>query len=173
MVTVEDGSGLAAADSYVDVAFTDAYLLQYRRGSSWETATTQAKEDALLVAAQYLDAKFGCRWLGSRGSADQGLDWPRKRVILNGERLDESGTDSIPRDLKRAQSEMALTVLDGTDPFEVLASGAGSVKAESSELGPLKERFEYVGGARELPVFRNVALLLSRLVRPSGELNRS
>lgn len=172
-VVPEDGTGLAAADSYADETFADAYLLAFRRGSSWESASAQQKEDALKIAAQYLDAKYGHRWKGRKANELQGLDWPRKNVVVEGFRIDSEGAASIPRDLKRAQCELALIVHDGTDPFAVLAADSGTVKAESSELGPLKERFEYFGGKRELPKIRPVDLLLRQLVVAGTGLDRA
>ena len=75
---VEDGSGLAAANSYLALAAADVYWAD-RDAVNWATASVMAKEAALIAATQLLDASY--TWRGRKGSAGQALDWPRTNVV--------------------------------------------------------------------------------------------
>jgi hypothetical protein len=70
---VEDGTGLATAESYVSVADADAYHLAM--GNAGWTGTTTVKEAALRRATQYLDARY--RFRGTAKTTTQALLWPR------------------------------------------------------------------------------------------------
>lgn len=72
-LTVEDGTGLAAADAYASVATADAY--HTAMGNTTWTGTDAAKEIALRRATQYLDNRYTYR--GARLTSTQALEWPR------------------------------------------------------------------------------------------------
>ena len=74
-LTVEDGSGLADANTYVSQADADAYFAN-RANASWAAATDDAKAAALIQATQYLDARYTFK--GVRLTETQALEWPRQ-----------------------------------------------------------------------------------------------
>lgn len=75
-LTIEDGTGVANADSYVTVAECEAFALKYF-GSNLSGSPT-AKEAALRRAALFMDS---LPWKGHRTfGRNQGLAWPRKDV---------------------------------------------------------------------------------------------
>ena len=62
---VEDGTGVSGAESYISVVDADDYHTNHGN-TSWGSADTTAKEIALRKASEYLDGKYGKRWLGIR-----------------------------------------------------------------------------------------------------------
>lgn len=71
---VENGQGLRGAESYVSVAFADAYLTARNRSAenSWGSALTAVKEAALRAASEYIDNRWGTRFRGVRQYAYAG-----------------------------------------------------------------------------------------------------
>jgi hypothetical protein len=71
---IEDGTGLADANSYVSAADARAYAAL--RGVTLAAAGTgiDPVEIQLVLAAQYLDS---LAWVGYQATAEQGLAWPR------------------------------------------------------------------------------------------------
>jgi hypothetical protein len=61
---VEDGSGILYANSYAGLSYAHAYLHRRLRNTSWDAATVQAREAALVAATDYIDKRFGSRFSG-------------------------------------------------------------------------------------------------------------
>ncbi|ACT50869.1 DnaT-like ssDNA-binding protein [Methylovorus glucosotrophus] len=101
---VEDGTGKADAESYSDVAFADAYHAR-RLNSEWAPLDAAIKEAHLIKATEYLDAKYGAKWIGSRKIALQALSWPRVDAVVDGVEVD---ADSVPIQIVRACAELAF-----------------------------------------------------------------
>lgn len=110
----------------------DDYLAA-KIGSTWSTASTLQKQQALISAARMMDRVVP--WSGTKTSAAQALEWPRDDAI-NG-CTGESVTDgTIPDEIAEAEFELANQLfLDST-----LADGTGTgsnvkrVKAGSAEV---------------------------------------
>ena len=96
-LTIEDGSGVADANSFVTVAEATAYAAA--RGLSLP-ATDAEKEQLLVKAADYL-LSVEDRFKGERVAADQALSWPRSNVYLYGS-LEPLPNNQIPKALKNA-----------------------------------------------------------------------
>lgn len=106
-ITVEDGSRVTGANSYVTVSGCDAYLEKYGEATwSASTVTTTMKQNALLKAMRYLDH---LSWKGTKYTSTQTTSWPRSGVVDgNGYELDE---DFVPPEVVAAQCELALRSL--------------------------------------------------------------
>lgn len=116
-VIAEDGTGLAAANSYVSVATADAYF-SARNNTTWAAYSTAVKEAALLYACQWLDARYS--WPGTISVDTQALSWPRDGVTDSEGRIID--LDVVPAALKDAQCEAAAAhALEALN--EVLARG--------------------------------------------------
>jgi len=98
---IEDGTGVAGADAYSDVASCSAYATAYYGAAL--TGSPADKEAAIRRATAYLN---GLAWKGTRtlGRA-QSLAWPRTGVV-DCEGL-SIGDAEIPLDLIYAQHELA------------------------------------------------------------------
>ena len=102
MFTVEDGSIVTGANSYVTVAYADAYHSD-RANTSW-TGTDAVKQAALVKATDYINQVYDSLWNGYIVDSDQPLSWPRYDV----ENVD---SDVIPDRLKQAVCLLALESL--------------------------------------------------------------
>lgn len=72
---VEDGTGVAGAESYASVSGADAYWLLWGWNSGWTAETVDNKESALRLATRWLDLNYDyCEELLD---IDQALGYPR------------------------------------------------------------------------------------------------
>ena len=140
---VEDGTGLSTANSYLSVANADTYHSNVTRSDDWSGATVAVKQNALIVATQYLDIRYQGRWRGYRASGTQALAWPRASVEDDdGYVLDST---ALPQKLKDACAELALRVVLGDDLLGTVTE-TGEVVSESVTVGPISESKSYAGG---------------------------
>jgi hypothetical protein len=73
---VENGTGLANAESYISAADAGTYLAN-RGDAVWATYSVPAQEAALRLATEYMVSLYRLRWAGFRTLTTQALDWPR------------------------------------------------------------------------------------------------
>lgn len=73
---VEDGSGLANANAYVDVSTANAYFAD--RGMIGFPSDPNSQQIAIVLATDYIDRRFGGRfkWTQLKPGV-QALEWPR------------------------------------------------------------------------------------------------
>jgi len=115
-LTVEDGTGLAAANTYCTLASADTYIDERVYRPTWEHKDDEEKERALMQATRLLDEH--CRWKGTRTNTGQGLRWPRAGV--NSADYDTVlSSSAIPAWLARATAFMAYHLLEKNRPAEV------------------------------------------------------
>ena len=170
-LTVEDGSGLAGADSYLSVADADTYHTGHNNPATWSGASTATKEEALRMAAQYLDAIYGGRWLGLKKGEGQALDWPRAGATdYDGYYMDSS---ALPQKLKDMAAEMALRNITETSGIIPDISEPGTIGSEEVKVGSISEKKTYLGGKSQIKRYRIVDLLARGLSLPLGRLERS
>jgi len=166
---VEDGTGLSTANSYLSVANADTYHANYTRSSDWSSATETIKQNALIVATQYIDAAYQGRWRGCKASASQALAWPRYSVEDDdGYVLDSS---SLPQKLKDACAELALRVVLGDDLLGVVTQ-PGEIASESVTVGPISQSKTYVGGKPHGYQYPRVDAMMRGLIEAGGRVIR-
>ena len=123
----EDGTGLANANSYADVADGDAYFEGHLYDLAWTGATEDTKAAALVMATRLVDSQF--QFNGFRAHETQALQWPRERCADPDRNLVTSSSlspvltnfvpsDSVPKPVASAVCEMAreLLIADRTAP---------------------------------------------------------
>lgn len=130
--TVEDGSVVSGANSYLSVADADTYHSD--RGNSLWTGATAVKQAALIRATDYIEQKYTGRWIGELVEHDQALQWPRSG-------FDEPDYNELPTQLKQAVALLALEALSA-DLNPALDRG-GMVKREKVDV----IETEYMDGA--------------------------
>ncbi|HSW46500.1 MAG TPA: DnaT-like ssDNA-binding protein [Phycisphaerae bacterium] len=171
VLVVEDGTGLATANSYASVVAADTYHTAVTRSTDWSLAALSVKENALIVATQYLDIEYEGRWRGRKASSTQALSWPRVGGVDNDSYAIE--WNAVPENLKRACAELALRVVLGDELLGVVAQ-PGDVASESKSLGPLSKSVTYVAGrpagGKQYP---KVESLLKPLLEVSGRVYRA
>jgi len=128
-VIVEDGSGIAGANSYVATATIDAWVLTNPHDTTWTALTDAAKNGYCVMACRVLNEQMD--WDGWQIDADQALDLPRSGMIdKNGNFI---SNDEIPTEVQNAQCELArlLAIADRTadaDTKGFKEIGVGSIK---------------------------------------------
>lgn len=151
---VEDGTGVAGAESYISVADADTYFT-LRGNTAWAALAVPAKEAALRAGCDYLEARYA--WRGGRATTTQALSWPRVCVVVDGAPVDPA---SVPLAVARANAELAVRA--STAPL--LSDESAQVTRET--VGPLT--VEYQPGGRQNPRFAAVEAMLGAYVLGAG-----
>lgn len=137
MLTVEDGTGLPNANSYVSVEYANAHFL-LRGNEAWAALTTTAKEIALVKATEYIDVRFANRLQSPPLEADQALQFP-KRYFITPSFVNVAG---VPDSWKKAVCEYAL-ISTQQELFTAPQTGAKEVKSKETTVGPITTKVEY------------------------------
>lgn len=130
--TVEDGTGVEDFNSYVTVAYADAYFAD--RGSTTWTGEDSLKQGALVRATDYVRAFFTPRF-----------------------DPDKFPEDDLPDALRRAVSEYALIELvtpGSLAPTPKVEDSGLSVVTTKRKVGPLERTFAVAGGSDAKPMLR-------------------
>ena len=136
---VEDGSIVVDANSYASVAAADSYHSD-RGNVAWGSLDTTGKQQALVKATDYIDQRFGGRFLGYRIELNQSLSWPRVCTIYE--------RDEIPIKLKYAAFEYALRASAKPLAPDILISDSGVVMMTTRmKAGPVEQAFAPSGGS--------------------------
>ena len=170
-LTIEDGSNVANAESFISVADAEAYFISFDKDTSaWSILTTASKEGKLRSAGQYINNKYSFQ--GVQTNSDQLMIWPRNGVLIEG--VYPVDADSVPTDVANAQALLALESL--TNPLHTtLTAQDGNVKLSADAVGPLKSTVEYFGKSRSgtQVVFTEVKSILSPYLSGTNTLERS
>lgn len=155
---VEDGSRVAGANTYADVATVDAYHAE--RGNADWTGEDATKEAAILRAMTYIE---GLSWRGVKATQAQLLEWPRGYMEdRNGYAIN---SDVVPTVVVHALCEAALR--------ELVAAGATMPDASRDDVlnsmeiaGAIKMAWSQSAPTRtDFPIIKT---LLKGLIAPSG-----
>lgn len=127
---VEDGSAKADANSYASIAEADSYFAD-RGNTSW-TGADAVKQAALVKATDYIEGRFGQRFIGAKKTITQALAWPRTGAA-------DFAYTAIPVGLRRACCEYAVRALSAelAPDLKVDASGL-TVVATKKKVGPIE-----------------------------------
>lgn len=160
-LTVEDGTGVAGADSYVTIAAIDAYWANRPHTSeatTWTAATTANKEGAAREASAYIDATYGQHFKGQRSGYVQGLMWPRTGAE------DAAGypLPPLPPEIVTAACELAARAVSARLAEDV--DQKATIKRFKEKTGPLEEETEYFEGASSKKGFGFVEGLLASIL---------
>ena len=100
-LTVENGTGLSAADAYISVMDADIYHAAMNN-TAWATLSSAQKEAAIRYATIYLDSRYS--WRGTIVEDDQALGMPTE------DGYDDQGREitGLPAKVANACAEMAL-----------------------------------------------------------------
>ena len=79
MFQVESGSGDSGSNAYLSAAAVTTHHAD-RGNTAWDDFTTPDQEAAIIRASDYIDKRFGIRFVGLRKIKGQGLEWPRLGV---------------------------------------------------------------------------------------------
>lgn len=160
---VEDGSGIANADSYCSLAEASAYHAD-RGNTLWATGMSDTeREQALRRGTEYMVQVYRDLWAGSRKTIAQSLDWPRYEVPIKdsptgyGAFPSYYADDEVPLAVRQACAVMAFKAASGD-----LAPDVGTpVKRE--KVGPIE--VEYQDGARQTVRYQVLDNMLAPFLR--------
>lgn len=161
-IIVEDGTIVANANAYIDVAEATAYALQ--RG-----VTLPADDDEvgamIIQATDFLESK-ACEYAGRKTDPDQSLEWPRTDAYLFGNDDTPYPPNSIPKNLKQAQAALVVAVSQGI----VLLPNVGPQDYVIEEtVGPITTKYANPIQAGIGMTFTGVDYLLASLFGECGQ----
>lgn len=166
--TPEDGTGLANANAYVALAFADQYFLD-RAITTW-TGVDDVKQSAIVRATDYVEGRFGAKFLGCKFSETQALFFP----TFSGKIDDMTGAkipDIMPVNLLKAICEYAMRALSVTLAPDPVTDATGQrVHATVEQVGPIQESITYADGGT-IYIFKPYPaadMLLKGLYRNTG-----
>jgi hypothetical protein len=152
-ITVEDGSIVSGANSYI----TEAELTQYAEDRAY-TITADDNKTLIYKAMDFIESK---NFLGKIVEEDQPLSWPRQKVYYRGFLLENT---DIPQILKDAVCALALEIDRGYDPLAVITQAVKRQKVDVIEV-------EFQDGTSTFSI-RSVNAILRPLLNPAGSVQR-
>lgn len=164
---VETGTGIPDANAYDSVSNIDAHHAD-RGTSDWTNFTTPEKQQAIVRASDFIDKRFGRRFVGVRSTKGQGLEWPRLSAFdQDGFLL--SDVDAIPRQLLKAVAEYALRaavcgILAPDPPLPVPKQDPTDManRPDQAVTGQLTRKREKVGPLEEDLWFETTSQVIGR-----------
>lgn len=137
-LTVETGSGVQGADSFVTLIEANAYWAANGAPAAWTGLDDAGKESRLRAAARYLGDSQRLPFTGTPLSWDQALAWPRSGATANGAPVP---ANAVPSVVKVAQCVLAVTGFAAgiLGVPSTVPSSAGNVR--SKQIGPLAKSF--------------------------------
>jgi hypothetical protein len=153
---VEDGSGMANAESYLSVADFTAYCTA--RGLTFTADTEAVTEQKLRIATGYIDTVR--RYKGSRITAAQALEFPRDGLTDWG----GLAITGVPARVKNACAELAYKAF--TENLYVDLDRGGMVSSQS--VGPIS--VSYAEGAPAGKSFTAAIKLLEPYFRDAKDI---
>ncbi|ALQ51917.1 DnaT-like ssDNA-binding protein [Nitrosomonas ureae] len=161
---VEDGTGMADANSYESVENADAHFAAL--GISAWSGSGEVKEAAMRAGTEYIEIRWRGNLKGRLQFPDtQALLFPRINIYDEEGRL-LSGT---PKELRIATCEYALISLSQILMPNPIVDSSGRILIEESEgTGPLTETKKYQAGYLLARPYPKADSLMSVFVKSSG-----
>lgn len=151
----------ANSNSYVDVAYADAYHASRLFNTEWASATTPNKEATLIWATRLLDV---LPWASFRANRTQSLRWPQYEAYDQDSWLVPA--DEIHRNVKDAACELALYLLR-----EDRTVDSGATAIEELKVGPIELKFDIAAGTKAIP--DGVIALVQHFLAGGGGVSHS
>ena len=131
-IAITATAGSATANSYIALDDAPEYHDGHPYSSTWDDASTDSRNRALITATRLLDTWF--TWKGSAAGSTQALLWPRVGVI--GPNGYEEANDEIPIRIQHATAELArqLLVEDRTADNDADVKGLTRLKVGGLEM---------------------------------------
>ena len=156
--TVEDGTGIAGATSYIALVDARAYALD--RDLTLPSDDTECQQ-SLVRGFDYVES-FRGQYKGSRTTATQAGQFPRTGIYIDGQLL---AAGDIPDELKFAQVEAAVADTAGV----TLLPTTTKPLVKRKKTGPLETEYETSGGRGSAsPRMTAIEALLRPLLKSGG-----
>lgn len=160
---VEDGSGVANANSYETLAGVRAYALN--RGVVL-SAVDSVVIAQLILGTDYLES-FAQQYVGAPTSYTQALSWPRQQVQFDPD--NPFPTNKIPVQLIAALDQCVIAQFQGIVLMPTVDHSAGGFVIED-KVDVLTTKFSERIGTTSAPLLPSVMSLLQSLLNPNVSL---
>lgn len=156
-LTIEDGTNVAAANSYA----TRVEIIAYAAARGIVITDVAGTDVHAIKAMDYIEVQS---FKGEPTFDDQPLSWPRSGVVVGIVELDD---ESIPIGLINAQCEAAMQSFNGID---LMPTAAAEQTVKSEKIGGTSGavEVEYFGPAPYSPTLPRLDALLKPLIVGSG-----
>lgn len=142
-MVVETGAGVAGANSYTTVAFIQTYFDDRGGNTAWDALETDADREYILIkATDYIEKRFGERWVGDKNDNTNELSWPRHNVYDRHHRLLYANNE-IPPELQKAVGEYAVRAITAALIADPSTQGLELEEVEK-KIGPIEKREKYM-----------------------------
>jgi hypothetical protein len=162
--TVENETGLAAANSYASVSELDAFVAD--RGLTLTASSPTEKEQILVKACDHLENLYRHRYGGEIEfpSTPQRLSFPRKYLY---DAITGKLVSGVPLAIKEAQLELAV-IADSSDLVVNPTVDPSGQKITRQKLGPLEQEFSDSLSVSTHRTFSEVGRIVSRYLTGGG-----
>jgi hypothetical protein len=157
---LETGAGLSNANAYIDVDYFNTHHID--RGEieigDYENAEI---EQHIIRATDYVDKRFGLKYVGFKRSRSQSLEWPRVDAYDD----DDYALPDIPLQLQKAVAEYTLISLQigrnlapipglvfpilDPDAGTTTPPAGGTLTGDEKTVGPISIKKSYSGKPNE------------------------
>lgn len=158
ILIIEDGTGVANANSYNSLAEIRAYAVL--RGVVL-SSVDQTLDVLAIKAMDWLEYKK--EWYGKKTSSTQSLQWPRNRIRIDGEVFPYN---EIPTLLKKAHCQL---VVDQSNGITLTPDSSGNEPYVTEEtIGPITTKYSGYLRTSRYPSLPIVESFLKQLCRNNG-----
>jgi hypothetical protein len=159
---VEDGTGLANAESYVSVAAATTYHANFGN-AAWLDLDPATQEIYLRKATRDLDVLFGRTYLSTMLTTTQALLWPRVGYTT----CDGVYVTGVPVALANVVAELAL--LNATTDVLGPTDGTGNLSFNLEKVGDLEVRQQFFAPTSSMaPKMRRINLMMQQFTTASS-----
>ena len=154
-ITIEDGSNVANANSFVTLVEVRAYA--EARGVTLPVADDSLAA-MLIKACDYLEAQAN-RYQGEIANEGQSLQWPRIGVYISGSET-AFPSNAIPKQLKSAQNSLVVAISEGVD---IMPNYSAADFVTEETVGPITTKYADPTKVGIMPTLTAVDSLLAPL----------
>ena len=171
MLIVENGTGIADANSYITLEEANAYHILYNN-LDW-AGSDEELEQALILGTRSVDLLYGPKFMSYKRLSISPLLFPRYSFYDNNFQLIDQTT--IPKCLKYAVCQLALMQLLGEDILPV-QSADSNIKLGRIKIGEIEIENEYQSNKKiseTFPGFNQIDLLLQPILKKKSRSSTS
>lgn len=147
---VEDGSGIYEANSYAGPGFVRTYLVQRNRATAWIAATRAVQNAALIAATDYIDKRFGARFLGMKAFTQISVSASNILTFYANPVADDTVTIGTVTYTFKVAAANANEVTIGATPQETAGALAGAIAGTGTVAHPTASGTSLDGAAAVL-----------------------
>jgi hypothetical protein len=158
-LTVEDGTGVAGADTYASVSYTQAYAAKRGLSLPIGAGADDAIEVLLTKALDYFEANRASLQ-GYKTAEGQSLQYPRKDVYIDGNLV---ASNTIPKEVLMVQAQLACDEYATPGVLQPNSDGREIVRERIE--GAIETEWAQTGDSNSQPQLTKARALIAPLLR--------